>query len=81
MTPEQLAAISAANAEEAERAKATARPAEPGWGDTVAQLDSAGQLAELAFYAGGMIWDGVCAIGRGAGAVCKAADSVIPRID
>ncbi|MBP0493368.1 hypothetical protein [Roseomonas indoligenes] len=81
MDPEKLAEIAAANAEEVERAKAAARPTESGWSDTIIGLDNASQVAELAARAGGALWDGVCAVGSGIGAVCEAVDSVIPRID
>ncbi|MCR0984209.1 hypothetical protein [Roseomonas populi] len=81
MDKDQLAAIAVANAEEVERAKQAARPAESGWTDTLLQLDSASQAVELAARAGGLIWDGVCAVGKGVGAACEAVDSVIPKLD
>ena len=83
MKPEDAAAIGAANSEEAERAKRLAEGAQKDStlqqiGDTATQLDSLGQVLDLAGQAGGFLWDTTCAVGRGVGTVCDAVTGVIP---
>lgn len=86
MTPEQAAAIAAANAAEVGRARRVAEEnGKPGFlgslGDTSVQLDTLEQAAGLAGEVGGFLWNQTCALGRGVGAVCDAVDSVLPKLD
>ena len=83
MNPEDAAAIAAANAEQVERAKQLAANGQKDStlqqiGDTATQLDSLGQVLDLAGQAGGFLWDTTCAVGRGVGTVCDAVTGVIP---
>ena len=80
MTPEQLAAIAAANAEQVERARQAA-PQPPGLletlGEGAVQLETAGRLVELAGDVGGLVLSGLRATGSCVGAVCD----LLPSLD
>ncbi|WP_159993697.1 hypothetical protein [Roseomonas sp. 18066] len=81
MTPEHLAAIAAANAEQVRRAQQAAPPPPPGpletLGEGAVQLDTASQLVGLAGDVGDLVLTGLRATGSCIGAVCD----LLPSLD
>ncbi|ONG41976.1 hypothetical protein BKE38_29810 [Pseudoroseomonas deserti] len=79
MTPEQLAAIAAANAEQVKRAQQAA-PQPPGTlqalGDGAVQLETADRLVQLAGDVGELVLDGLRATGSCVSAVCDLFPSL-----
>lgn len=77
MTPETIAQIAAANAEEVQRVQEAAKPGLlTQVGDTATQIDTGSQIIGLVGEAGGLVLDGLRATGQCVGAVCDLFSSL-----
>ncbi|MBU8538656.1 hypothetical protein [Falsiroseomonas tokyonensis] len=74
MEPDKAVSIATHNAEQVERARKAAE--QQAAGDTLSQLDNATTGLELVGQLGGLVVDGVTAVGHCVGAACKLVGSI-----